>query len=492
MVGMPVSRGRLKFASILSQILLAAPLVLLAFVLGGARPWLSGTTAALFFLGFVVLLWVSPRFPLSPVSRTTCILTGLALGFLLFQVIPLPQSWLSVLSPIRFLWLRSAEQALNATVPSASLSYKPLATFMYWIYWVFLVCYAWLLKSVIEEKTTIPRLLNLLLIVAGIEGLYGLVQVLLPGVGVVFGGELSDFGQGLARGTFINKNHYADFLGMILPFLLARIFMLREESVAGTFRRNGSNAKAALPLQVRKAILMFVTAMVFLAIASSQSRGGIIGAVIGITVFGLWSKIHGKMMVTFIITAWILCLGYGYFFGIEKTVDRFENTSSDFYGRFTVWLDTMDIVRDHPWTGVGAGSYRSVIRLYQAHQEKVFEDIEMVYAHNDYVQILAESGILVGGAIILFVWGYWWKTAWRLWKRLSKEETGLNKNTDPFMDRHLVAVAALAAGAAFLCHCWVEFNFETPVNQLFFIVSFIVMGAFARTIPASPSPVRVS
>lgn len=42
--------------------------------------------------------------------------------------------------------------------------------------------------------------------------------------------------------------------------------------------------------------------------------------------------------------------------------------------------------------------------------------------------------------------------------------------------RRLLKVGALAGTAAFLCHCWVDFNWQIPADQLYFVALLVVMG----------------
>jgi O-antigen ligase len=64
--------------------------------------------------------------------------------------------------------------------------------------------------------------------------------------------------------------------------------------------------------------------------------------------------------------------------------------------RKTVASDSLRMLRDHPVTGVGLGNFETAYPHYQSFPSDLWID----YAHNDYVQAAAETG-LVGAALIV-------------------------------------------------------------------------------------------
>ena len=199
---------------------------MMAFFLGGARPWIWPVIVALFFLGAVALIWRhSETDLLEGISRTWLAVFGALLVYPLLQVVPLPESWLSTLSPHRMLWLQRGQQVSGLPVWLKSVSYTPLETvFEGFAWWLFLVVFALVLRKVLQKERRPDWLFNLLFVFAGFEALYGLLQVLIPSLGVLWEAE----GQGLARGTFVNRNHYACFLGMLWPVLLTYVWSMKE------------------------------------------------------------------------------------------------------------------------------------------------------------------------------------------------------------------------------------------------------------------------
>jgi hypothetical protein len=111
------------------------------------------------------------------------------------------------------------------------------------------------------------------------------------------------------------------------------------------------------------------------------------------------------------------------------------------------------------------------------------------------LQLAAELGLPMAIGLSALVWGYWWRTVGRLqgWKAAKqssgdaerplsqgqrvgrgREERGKEHEAGA-EQRRLIAVGALAGSAAFLCHSWMEFNWQIPANQLYFIVLLVLM-----------------
>jgi len=122
---------------------------------------------------------------------------------------------------------------------------------------------------------------------------------------------------------------------------------------------------------------------------------------------------------------------------------------------------TWEMFLDNPATGWGAGGFRFYFPVYQRRYPEIFSTPSMrngrkiashgmfwQYAHNDYVQCLAELG-LVGSALVAGICGYW-LVAFGRQRRWT----------------HPVALGALAALGLTAAHCWVDFQLHNPANLL--------------------------
>jgi hypothetical protein len=75
-----------------------------------------------------------------------------------------------------------------------------------------------------------------------------------------------------------------------------------------------------------------------------------------------------------------------------------------------IWRDTLALIAAHPWLGVGAGEYNLAWSLTPSPQRSgEFFD----HSHNLVLQLLAEYGVLLGGAVIALLV----VALWQAWKR---------------------------------------------------------------------------
>jgi tetratricopeptide (TPR) repeat protein len=85
--------------------------------------------------------------------------------------------------------------------------------------------------------------------------------------------------------------------------------------------------------------------------------------------------------------------------------------------RFVMWSATARIIKDKPWTGVGAGAWEVMLPLYQSEGAQLETDY---YVHNEFLQLLAEYG-LTGWLFLLALFAYLLRAAWSTLKNRSAE-----------------------------------------------------------------------
>lgn len=399
-------------------------------------------------------------------SGKQILILGILLAYPFLQSLPLPLSWLASISPRRFFWLDGAQSHAEISFSSASISYMPIETLSLGIGWLFLFCYAACLSGFIQDKKQYRWFIGMLFAIAVSEALYGFLQVLVPSVGVFWeqGAFPGRSGQRLARGTFINRNHFAAFMGLIWPVLLAHLMGLGEKlENQKKFSKTWSSEKREALWQIRqRQILMAVlVGMVIFALFFSLSRGGILTSLIALSLFMVLAGIRRKGAVCFVAGCWLVMLYYGSIIGFGEILNRFDLLTEDYGGRFAIWKETLSIIRDHPLTGTGLGSYPIVNQAYQTH----LPDTQWLgHAHNDYLELASELGLPMTLLLTGCAWGSWWKGVIRLHH---------SKNDLPYANR-LTAAGSLAGMAAFLLHSWVEFNWQIPANQLCFVTILVL------------------
>jgi (heptosyl)LPS beta-1,4-glucosyltransferase len=121
-------------------------------------------------------------------------------------------------------------------------------------------------------------------------------------------------------------------------------------------------------------------------------------------------------------------------------------------GRIFIWLNSWDIIRNHPLLGVGTGNFETE---YAARLRPDIESFRKhAHAHNDLINIAASNGI-PGACLFAGLWVVVLRLFWRQWRRL-----------DSGVPRYY-ALAALLASIAFFLTSLTEATFaDEEVRQL--------------------------
>ncbi|MDQ1256197.1 MAG: O-antigen ligase protein [Candidatus Hydrogenedentes bacterium] len=136
--------------------------------------------------------------------------------------------------------------------------------------------------------------------------------------------------------------------------------------------------------------------------------------------------------------------------------------------RLSYWRTGWVIAKNHFWTGVGWGNFRTA---YPKYQPLDAADVKM--AHNDYLQTLCETGIF-GLIAFLAFWTYF--LVWGA-RRIVRE-------TD--LGERLVLAGLYAGVLAFLLHSVVDFNFYNP--SLAFFLSLLTGCFYVYSAQDAPPP----
>jgi O-antigen ligase len=222
----------------------------------------------------------------------------------------------------------------------------------------------------------------------------------------------------------------------------------------------------------KRFIYVFAALMMGVALIMTNSRGGILSFVaeivflVGMT--GLRrgrerreegdrsSAIRGAAVRAGLGLALILSIFAGVvMLGGEPVVNRLMGTVSSAdptTGRAHFWRVTLDIIRDYPLMGTGLGSFGLAFTRYDTRAGL----LRVEQAHNDYLQTLADAGV-VGALLGLF----FIVTLFRL---------GLQRTSSEDKFRRGVAVGALAGCFAVLVHSFFDFTLHTTSNALLFLV----------------------
>jgi O-antigen ligase len=236
----------------------------------------------------------------------------------------------------------------------------------------------------------------------------------------------------------------------------------------------------------------FAAVIMGVATFASLSRGGMISLIAGlmfVVAFGVKSsdqydsgrssrlpfRLPRVLMKSGSLVAIVVTIGVGvWWVGADPVIRRVEKgelslaarpddprKETFFNSRGFIWSDTVSLIRDNWVTGVGFGAFQTAYPIYNRRDGTLL----VSQAHNDYLQILADCGIL--GAIIAL---------WFIYIVFRSTRQAL-LHRDPAMSG--LALGCAGGLFAMLVHSLFDFNLQLPSNALLFLVLTSVVSQVA-------------
>jgi len=245
--------------------------------------------------------------------------------------------------------------------------------------------------SLVASRRRLKELLTILFLVGLSHSLIGIVAKY-SGIALVDLKQL-DGHFSAARGWFINRNHFAAFIGMCmaggLAFQLKILLSQRRAKFASVLTYQFFSYRIIFPIGL-------IVAMI--ALVLSQSRAGFLAFILPVLLLGaLWARVKvgdnrrsnwlNRALPIFVAAVVLLVLVY---FGSEL-LSRF--TSDSLLGeRITQWSLTWTAIKQSWLLGYGGNSYADVFQVFRGYQD--FRQVLYNQAHNDYLHIWLEQGLL--------------------------------------------------------------------------------------------------
>jgi O-antigen ligase len=347
-----------------------------------------------------------------------------------------------------------------------------------------LLVVVFLATQVFRTASELGRLVWFLLSLGFAVALFAIIQFLTFNQKLYWFREVP-YGGGFPFGPYVNRNHFAGFLELIIPLGLALLWLRAVK-------------RDLVPL------LGLFSAVMVGALFLSTSRGGIASLLFECALLGvyLWRKEKqipstfplrkgaggfsaGRSSLAGISPTPPLSKGAGGFWarpglarsyaglagalvfvllagtfvawlGVGPALERFGQLASgeltaDY--RIAMASAALRIFLAHPWLGTGLGTFITVYPQYAS-----FDSAKLVdYAHNDYLQLLAEAGMVGLAAIVAFFLILYGMGLRRL-----------RQVKDPF--EQALRLGALVACSGMLLHSLVDFNLHIPANALLFFL----------------------
>lgn len=367
------------------------------FVFAGAYP----ATTVPFIAGAAVLAAAARARPVSLDTRPLDVAVLLLLAAVALQIVPMPAAIVARLSPaadsIRSaLMLRPPEEA----GASHGLSIDPPATLYDLALAASIALLFWATRQILTDGglRTVTRSVALM----------GLVVSLVAIAQRATSPELLYWTwkpiDAAARpfGPFVNRNHFATWLLLAIPLAIGHVAAHIQAR-----RDAGDRPHPYLPAVIRAldsgAIwLALPAAVMVLTLVITLSRSGLIGLAAAIASAAWLSR--GRL--TRRDRAWILAaaltmgLVLATYANLSSLLGRLDSTVAEgVAGRRAIWRDTSVIVRDFWIAGSGLGTYPRAMLIYQTGDRSVYFN----QAHNQYLQLAAEGGLLVAVPALLAV-----------------------------------------------------------------------------------------
>ncbi len=319
----------------------------------------------------------------------------------LLQLIPLPELVHTTIFPATAELYRSAAKLAGISNHSHPVSLNPFITFSKFLEYASYFMIYLVVVNTIRTRIHFQIIFLAFFVSAIFQGIYGLYEFL-SGNQQIFSYD-KKFNLDCATGTFINRNHYAAYLELSLPLLLALV-VGRINQIKALRGKILVRIAHALETEGSKILLLlFLISLVAVALVFSLSRSGITFAILSSIIFFFLYYLTNNQLSrkAYLIMTAACAVALSVWIGLDPLLERFLRISDEFSdkgARLSLWKNTIDIFLHFPVLGTGAGTFKEVFPMYRTFPTH----LSFNEAHNDYLQFLSETGIFMLFLILAF------------------------------------------------------------------------------------------
>lgn len=255
----------------------------------------------------------------------------------------------------------------------------------------------------IFDEQQINRIIGAVIIIGSLFGIYGIFQY--NGIDLPF--WIGNYGRGKVFGLFGNAGYFAEYLILPLPIAIS-LFLVSKNKIIKILLFIGILAMGSTMALTftRTPYLALGISFIFMFFLFITSKGKsffeenkkifvviLIAVVLIVSLFVIPTPLSGKGTVISKIKE-------------RASISKIGNEFST--GRRTaIWKYTTLMIKDHPWLGSGIGTFKYNTLKYQAKFLDRGENRSLYpygiaeKAHNEYLQIWAELGII---GLLIFIW----------------------------------------------------------------------------------------
>jgi O-antigen ligase len=400
---------------------LSLVIILSVLLFGGVENWaaaLSGILILVFFnLSFISNLRRGGKFFF--IHKSLLVSMALFLSFSVLQIIPLPPGLLQYLSPEKYSFVeRLSLSSLQ------SLSVYPYATLHAIVKGILYLMVFAMAVVLARKRNLLLTFINVIIFFSFLLSIFALIQKGTWNGKIYWFRELSIVS--VPFGPYVNRNHFAGFIEMIIPLSLALGVYYREYA--------------------KRFFYIFCSVIMCFALFISLSRGGIVSFTVGFAFYTLMSiheKKESKPMI-FLILFVMLLISFLVYMGIHPLIERFTTMEAV---RVHMWNSFLDAATDFWLVGSGLGTFSHIAHLYHPEGSTSFYD----HAHNDYLEFFIEMGF-IGSVLFLFL----------VVSILTRIVTSLWRQKAEFY----IVLAGLTSIVSVSVHSLVDFNLHILSNAL--------------------------
>lgn len=359
------------------------------------------------------------------------------------NVIQLPLVGLILVGLIQLLPLRSASGIAGA---ANSLSFDPYATRLIVVFLATLLVYFSATLAFVDSPRRLRIITYVIIIFGFVLAFLGIIQAIISPK-KIYG--LLAASSGDPFGPFVNRHNFAAYMEMTLGLTLGLLFSgaVERDKRLLYFTAIGLMGIALLMTQSRGGLVSFVASLIFL-VALTSFKQNEKGKEVKATSSTILLRIG--MIVAFTI---LLLWGVAYI-GKDTSLTRFaeqQNVGDPTSSRTKIWQTSIKMFTAHPILGWGLGAFG--VGYTQFDTGNGIERPEQ--AHNDYLQVLTDAGIIGAVLGIFFIVSFFYLS----WQR--------RKTKDIF--RRGVVMGAMTGCFSLLVHSFFDFTLHITAVALLFL-----------------------
>jgi O-antigen ligase len=243
-------------------------------------------------------------------------------------------------------------------------------------------------------------------------------------------------------GPYVNPNNFGAVMELATPWLAG--FAL----VSYRFTRREKLSERRMPIFAGGALLCALAGLASASKATAMLLAGSLTLLALLAVRGLRRRVTVLGVAALVVAAGAVTLSQT---RLGDRVREFAQRTTEGYGevdRWVGWRASLDLIADFPITGSGFGSFRDVFPAYMPPGELA----GWLQLHNDYLEVLADGGLIAGLLLVWLAGGFWFRILRTRYWHAELETAGL-----------VLGVATLSL------HALVDFNHQIPANALLWV-----------------------